>query len=52
MNRTIDNCSLIKVNLKAGRNIPNHSDKHCEGYIRRDRIHPTCSKCKLHKSKD
>ena len=47
MERTIDNCSLIKVNVKNGRGKPNTECGKCYGYIRRNKIHQVCKKCKL-----
>lgn len=48
MERTTENCSLIKVNLKAGRGKPTQSSKGCEGYMRRGKLHQKCKQCKLY----
>lgn len=48
MVRTLDNCSLIKVNTEAGRGKPEFQDGLCKGYLHRGKTHKTCYHCDLY----
>lgn len=48
MERTLDNCSLIKINVEAGRGKPESRGNLCEGYIHRGKVHKTCYHCDLY----
>lgn len=48
MERTFENCSLIKTNVEAGRGKPVFHEGLCEGYIHRSKIHRTCYHCDLY----
>lgn len=48
MQRTLDNCALIKKNLESGRDKPGQNKGLCEGYIHRGKVHKTCAHCDLY----
>ena len=47
MERTVENCSLIKVNVESGRGKPEFVGSKCKGYVRRGKLHQVCKKCKI-----
>lgn len=57
MTRTVDNCSVIKACREMKKNLPTYDEEECSGCVKRGRLHPICTKCKLcvksnkHKSK-
>lgn len=48
MERTLNNCALIKINTDQGRGVPKTRNGLCEGYSRRGKVHKTCERCDLY----